>query len=170
MTHNALFLGIDPGIGGAIGVVNEAGQFVVVHDMPTLPTTTGRRQVDAAALAHLLRDLCPAFALVERVGARPGEGAVGAFAFGHTFGSITAVLAALAMPYDLVQPAAWKRRAGIPPGADKGVSIATAKRLLPAAAGCLARVKDDGRAEALLLAMQAWERRAAPANAEAMQP
>lgn len=159
MIDRALFIGIDPGIGGAVGVVGEAGQFVGVHDMPTLPTTTGRRQVDPAALAYLLREIGPAFALVERVGARPGEGAVGAFAFGHTFGSITAVLAAVGIAHDLVQPAVWKRRSGIPPGVDKGVSIATAKRLLPAAVPCLNRVKDDGRAEALLLALQAWERR-----------
>ena len=101
----------------------------------------------------------PVLCLVERVGPRPGEGAVGAFAFGHTFGGIMATLATLALPHDVIQPASWKRRAGIPPGADKGASIATAKRLLPDAATYLTRIKDDGRAEALLLAVQAWERR-----------
>lgn len=161
MNAHSHFVGIDPGIGGAVGVLDAGGQFVAVHDMPTLPSATGRRQVDAAALALLVRDLCPVFALVERVGSRPGEGAVGAFAFGHTFGSITAVLAAVGIPHDLVQPAVWKRKAGIPAGADKAVSILTAKRLLPAAAPHLERVKDDGRAEALLLALQAWERRQA---------
>jgi crossover junction endodeoxyribonuclease RuvC len=69
-----------------------------------------------------------------------------------------AILAVLGVPHDIVQPASWKRRAGIPPGAGKGCSIATACRLLPAAAPQLTRVKDDGRAEALLLAWQAWER------------
>lgn len=154
-----LFCGIDPGIGGAVGLVREDGTFAAVADMPTLPTTTGRRQVDFAALAAILREHGPAFVLVERVGPRPGEGAVGAFAFGYSFGGILATLAALALPHDVVQPAAWKRRAGIPPGADKRASIATAVRLLPDAAPHLARVKDDGRAEALLLALQGWERR-----------
>ena len=157
-----LFAGIDPGISGAIGIIGEDGGFVSVFDMPTLPTTTGRRQVDFAGLAAILRDVgLLSFVLVERVGARPGEGAAGAFAFGHTFGGIMATLATLALPHDLVQPAVWKRRAGIPPGANKGASIATAKRLLPDAAPHLARVKDDGRAEALLLAVQGWERRQA---------
>lgn len=156
-----LFAGIDPGLSGGVGLVREDGTFVAVLDMPTLPNTTGRRQVDAAALAATLREHGPAFCLVERVGPRPGEGAVGAFAFGMGYGCILAVLAALSIPHDVVQPATWKRRAGIPPGATKGVSITTAKRLLPDAAPFLARIKDDGRAEALLLAMQAWERRQA---------
>lgn len=149
----SLICGIDPGMSGAVGFVTEAGEFVDVYDMPTLPTTTGRRQVDAAELAAILREHSPTFAMVERVGARPGEGATGAFSFGHTFGSITAVLAALGLAHDLVQPAVWKRRAGIPPGADKAASIAVCKRVLPGAAGQLTRVKDDGRAEALLLAL-----------------
>jgi crossover junction endodeoxyribonuclease RuvC len=154
-----LFCGIDPGVSGAVGIIGEHGRFCAVYDMPTMPTTTGRRQVDFAALAAILREHAPAFVLVERVGPRPGEGAVGAFAFGHTFGGILGTLAALALSHDVIQPASWKRRAGIPPGADKGASIATAVRLLPDAAPHLSRVKDDGRAEALLLALQAWERR-----------
>lgn len=153
-----LFAGIDPGVSGAVGLVREDGTFAAVHDMPTLPTTTGRRQVDFASLAAILREHGPAFVLVERVGPRPGEGAVGAFAFGHTFGGILGTLAALAVSHDVIQPASWKRRAGIPPGADKRASIATASRLLPGAASHLTRIKDDGRAEALLLARQAWER------------
>lgn len=154
-----LFCGIDPGVSGAVGFVDMAGAFTAVHDMPTTATTTGRRQIDPAALAEMLRQHGPAFVLVERVGPRPGEGAVGAFAFGQTYGGILAVLAALALPHDVIQPASWKRRAGIPPGATKGVSIATAKRLLPDAAPHLSRVKDDGRAESLLLALQAWQAR-----------
>lgn len=145
--------GIDPGLAGAVGFIDDCGEFVAVYDMPTLPTTTGRRQIDAAALADILRQHAPVFTLVERVGARPGEGPTGAFSFGHSFGSITAVLAALGLPHDLVQPATWKRRAGIPPGADKAASVAVCKRLLPSAADHLTRVKDDGRAEALLLAL-----------------
>ncbi len=154
-----LYAGIDPGVLGAVGLVREDGGFHAVHDMPTLTTTTGRRQIDFAALATILRDHAPAFVLVERVGSRPGEGAVGAFAFGLSYGGILGTLGALALPHDVVQPASWKRRAGIPPGAPKAASIAQALRLLPDAASHLARKKDDGRAEALLLALQGWERR-----------
>ena len=150
----AALCGIDPGLAGAVGFIDDCGEFVAVYDMPTLPTTTGRRQIDAAALADILREHQPVFTLVERVGARPGEGAVGAFSFGHTFGSITGVLAALRLPHDMVQPAVWKRRAGIPAGADKRASIAVCKRRIPSAGDHLLRIRDDGRAEALLLALE----------------
>lgn len=154
-----LVAGIDPGLSGAVGIIDDAGGFVGVFDAPILPTSTGRRQLDASALASILSGSGPlAFVLVERVGPRPGEGPTGAFSFGHTAGSISAVLSVLGIPFDLIQPAVWKRRASIPAGAGKGVSIATAKRLLPAAAPYLTRVKDDGRAESLLLALQALER------------
>ncbi len=150
-----VFCGIDPGLSGAIGFIDEAGRFLAVVDMPVLIATTGRKQVDPIALAAILREYDIERVLVERVGPRPGEGPTGAFGFGHTFGAILGVLGALGVSHDLIQPATWKRRAGIPPGSDKGVSIATCKRLLPDAAPFLVRLRDDGRAEALLLALQA---------------
>lgn len=154
----SVFCGIDPGLSGAVAFLGAGGHFLDVVDMPVLPTTTGRRVIDAERLASILRQHHPAFTLVERVGPRPGEGAVGAFSFGQSVGIIGGVLATLRLSHDLVQPAAWKRRAGIPAGATKGCSIATAKRMLPDAADHLTRIKDDGRAEALLLAIQAWDR------------
>ena len=63
-----LYAGIDPGVSGAVGFVLADGSFSDVLDMPTLATTTGRRQIDFAALAAILRDHAPAFVLVERVG------------------------------------------------------------------------------------------------------
>ena len=151
------FIGIDPGLSGAVGVLDAGGRFVGCHDMPVSISTTGRRALCPAGLAATLRLYPDAFALVERVGARPGEGAVGAFSFGQTYGGILAVLASLGIPHDIVQPATWKRRAGIPAGADKAVSISTALRRVPDAQPYLTRKKDDGRAEALLLAIQARE-------------
>lgn len=147
-----LICGIDPGVGGAIGFLNTDGTYAGVEDMPVVIATTGRKELDAAALAETLRAYGPSGAIVERVSSRPGEGAVGAFSFGATYGGILAVLAALQIPTTLVQPAVWKRKAGIPAGADKAVSISTAKRLIPTASTILTLKKHDGRAEALLLA------------------
>ena len=154
-----LFCAVDPGVSGGVGFVGEAGQFVAVFDMPTVTATTGRRQVDFANLAAILREHAPAFTLVEKVGPRPNEGAVGGFSFGMTYGGILACLATLALPHDVIYPASWKRKAGIPPKSDKKASIQAAIRLLPDAASHLTRAKDDGRAESLLMALQAWERR-----------
>ena len=50
-----------------------------------------------------------------------------------------------------VWPATWKRSFGLI-GQDKGASRAAAARMFPALAKAFSRVKDDGPAEAMLLA------------------
>ena len=50
-----LICGIDSGLSGALGFVNLAGESIGVHDIPVLPTTNGRQQIDADELASLLR-------------------------------------------------------------------------------------------------------------------
>lgn len=155
MVRHATVCGIDPGLAGAIAFISDRGEFVAVYDMPTLKATTGRRQVDPHALAGILREHSPAFTLLERVGVRPGEGAVGAFGFGQSYGVVLGILAALELPHAAILPATWKRNAGVPSGAQKSASIAIAKQLVPTAASHLMRVKDDGRAEAILLAFDA---------------
>jgi hypothetical protein len=59
------------------------------------------------------------------------------------------------LPLHRVQPAAWKRAAGLPAGAPKAASIEAARRLLPGSAPHLTRAKDHNRADALLIAMYA---------------
>lgn len=51
-----LICGIDPGLSGALGFIDVAGEFVAVYDMRALPTTTSRRQIDAAEVASVLRE------------------------------------------------------------------------------------------------------------------
>ena len=43
--------------------VREDGAFAAVYDMPTQPTTTGRRQVDFARLAAILREHGPRYVM-----------------------------------------------------------------------------------------------------------
>ena len=145
-------VGIDPGLTGAVVWLAPDGELLALADMPVLTTTTGRREVNAAGLADLMRCYPGATVAVERVGPRPGEGAVGAFAFGHGFGTVLAVLATLGHPVRLVQPAVWKRWAGIPAGAPKDAAVAVAARMVPSASQHLMLKKHHGRADALLLA------------------
>jgi crossover junction endodeoxyribonuclease RuvC len=93
-------------------------------------------------------------AYVEFVGARPGEGAVGAFAFGRSRGVIEGVCGAAGVPLSFLTPAHWKRLVGIAPGRDgKDAARSEAIRRWPEHAPLFARVKDDGRAEAALIAV-----------------
>lgn len=95
---SGLICGIDPGISGAVGFLTERGEFVRVFDMPVYETTTGRRQIDPVELGSILMQQHPLRCVLERVNARPGEGAVGAFSFGHSLGVIQGVLGALGFP------------------------------------------------------------------------
>jgi crossover junction endodeoxyribonuclease RuvC len=90
-------------------------------------------------------------AYVEQVGAMPGQGVSSMFAFGEAFGLAKGVLAGLGIPLQVVTPARWKRDMRLNTGKDSARAMAAAR--WPQHAGEFRRVKDDGRAEAALIAL-----------------
>lgn len=91
-------------------------------------------------------------AVVEEVGVMTGtEGRVGMFRFGYGAGAIAGILASLLIPTRLVKPQVWKPLMGL--SRDKGISRKKATELFPDQSEMFKRVKDDGRAEAALLAV-----------------
>ena len=158
-----LVLGIDIGRRGAVALLTPAGDLVDVADLPVLNDgPAGRPAVNAALLADMIRRWAPASAFVEFVGARPGEAAPGAFSFGRCRGVIEGVLGAQGVPTRFVTPQVWKRAVGIPAGKDmKDAARSEAIRRWPLLADKFARVKDDGRAEAALIAVAGMARSAA---------
>lgn len=126
-------------------------------DLP-VQKVNGRSVLMPAVLAAMLTadGRGPAHAYLERVATRPGEGHVGAFAFGRSFGMLEGVLAALGIAMTLITPGEWKKAHRIP--ADKGAARARAAQLWPGLAGTFSRVKDDGRAEAALIALHGANR------------
>ena len=154
--RNDIVLGIDIGSRGAIAPVSRDGELLADIDMPVLNDgPSGRRAVNAALLAEIIAKSHASKAYVELVGARPGEGAVGAFAFGRSRGVVEGVLAALGVPVVFIAPASWKRAVGLPAGRDgaKDAARSAAIARWPGKAALFARVKDDGRAEAALIAV-----------------
>lgn len=158
MSPSKLIAGIDPGLHGAVAIV-AGGEVILLADLPTVQFSSARikHRVDGAGLAALLQPFKVDMAIVEKVAARPGEAASGAFSFGYTSGVIAGVLGALRVPVTTVQPAVWKKALGL--GQDKDLSRARALELFPGVADRLVRKKDHDRAEALLLAE--WGRRQA---------
>jgi crossover junction endodeoxyribonuclease RuvC len=149
-------LGVDIGAAGAIALVDTDSALIEVVDMPVLQDgPAGRRAVNAPLLAELVYRFHAGHAFVEHVGARPGEGAVGAFAFGRSRGVVEGVLGACGVPCAFITPVSWKRTIGIPPGkvGAKDAARSEAIRRWPVHAAHFARVKDDGRAEAALIAI-----------------
>jgi crossover junction endodeoxyribonuclease RuvC len=150
-----IVLGIDPGLSGALACLGPDG--LTIHDMPTLKAGT-KREIDEVELARLIDAVGPiGLAALEQVGVRPGEGAVGAFSFGRGYGLLRGILRAHFVPVVDVTPAKWLRAIGIKTGAGKDASRALAKEHFQRDAGLFARVKDDGRADAALIAL--WGRR-----------
>ena len=155
---NQIIFGVDPGLSGAVAILDSHGSLVGIHDMPTMAKGTGKKkQVNPAALTGFLAGYSGcggATAYLERVSAMPGQGVSSVFAFGESYGVIRGVLAAAYIPLELVTPQAWKRRFGLL-GTEKDAARTKAIELYPEAS--LARKKDIGRADALLIARYGWE-------------
>ncbi|TQV61938.1 MAG: crossover junction endodeoxyribonuclease RuvC [Halothiobacillaceae bacterium] len=147
-----MILGIDPGLTGALAILDTQGRVSLLEDLPTVHRGSGKvkRELDPAGLTHLLRPHAPMIrlALVEAVASRPGQGVASVFSLGHTLGVIHGVLAAMGIPWQPVTPSTWKKSAGL--GTDKEASRAMAARLYPSIQ--LHRKADHNLAEALLIA------------------
>lgn len=148
-----LIIGVDPGlVSGAWGAIDHHGAYRAGGPIPHAD-----RRIDVRQWRHDLREAMghqDVVVALESVHSMPGQGVASTFAFGRAVGAIQAVLDLLAVPVTLAEPRIWKRSMGLT--ADKGSSLALARSLWPTAP--LARMKDHGRAEALLLAE--WLRRA----------
>ena len=147
-------LGVDPGAGGAFAMLDTELAALVVCDMPVAVVRVGktdRRQISETMLAGILMDYEPDCAWIERVHALPKQGVTSSFSFGLAYGLARGVLAALKVPVTLVTPQEWKRSFRL--GPDKREVRLVAARLFPDNALSFARVRDDGRAEAALLAL-----------------
>lgn len=150
------FIGVDPGASGAIAVLDRDSDIVQIFDMPTLETKVGRaikKKVNPQAITAELRIFKEARvdAILELVGAMPGQGVTSMFNFGRSLGIIEGVLAGMDVPYEMVTPTVWKKHMKLTTNKDD--SREKAMRLWPDKANLFLRKKDDGRAEAALLAL-----------------
>jgi len=149
-----MYIGIDPGLTGAIAKVS--GEDIEVWDMPTLEVRK-KRFLNATLLAELLSSInwqqnpqkCEV--LLERVSARPGQGVTSMFSFGTSYGIIQGIIATLGIPLTFVTPQEWRKKMGVPKGKDG--SRQRILELRPDLASRFARKKDHGRADAVLLAL-----------------
>lgn len=150
MSERRIYIGIDPGLSGAVAFIDEYGA-LVIHDTPTAVVKGTRREYLTPQMAALLTGVEGKAALEQGI-PMPRQASNTTYLMGKGGGLWEGILAASGIPYDLVPPQKWKKAMGIPPKSDKGASRALAARLFPAYSSLFARVKDDGRAEAALLA------------------
>lgn len=146
-----IVVGIDPGLTGAWAAI-DGREFIAAGDMPVMARSGGKRQVNAAELANVLRRHNPARVVLEQVHSMRGQGVASMFSFGMGYGTVIGVVAALGIPIVEVSPQAWKRSAKLI-GADKDMARTRAIQAFPDAAAFLTRKKDVARAEAILIAL-----------------
>ena len=145
-------IGIDPGISGAIAVF-EDGKLDCVVDMPTLEVDSGKtkkRHISAAFLRNILEGYPDSHVVIEKVGAMPNQGVTSMFNFGRSAGIIEGVVAGLKLSSTYVTPTTWTKAVGRAAGKD--ASRMRAMELFPTRAELFKRAKDDGRADAALIA------------------
>jgi crossover junction endodeoxyribonuclease RuvC len=136
-----LILGIDPGVNGALAVLDTASSRVTCHDMPG--TTE--------ALHDLLAGLpVVKFCVLEQLHAGPQMSRTTIARMFEAYGALKGALAWRSIPTHSVRPSQWKPALSIP--ADKNAARRRAAEFFPDDAHQWRLAKHDGRAESALLA------------------
>ncbi len=159
-----LFIGIDPGMTGAIAAVCEGKQ--LVFDIPIFTTEKRKvikgksrikktNQIDPVGLTRILSDFACNFGIdnctvgLELVHSMPQQGVAAVFTFGEGYGVIKGVIGAIGLHCELVTPHKWKKYHDLL-HTEKDDARLLAQKIYPLAS--LDRKKDSGRADALLIA------------------
>lgn len=157
-----VYVGIDPGLDGAIAIIDLDRTEVLVCDTPTIGVdkpSGHRREYNEGMMRSIIQGFISRVGGspmrvecgLENVHAMPGQGVRSMFTMGVGSGTWRGMLAMAGVPYKLVTPQTWKKYHGLI-GSDKEASRLLAIQGHPNVADRLARKKDHGRAEALLLA------------------
>lgn len=148
-----MICGIDPGLSGAWAIVSPKGDLVDCGDMPIVGVKAQNR-VNAAELAAILKEQGVEQAVLEIVGAMPGQGVSSMFRFGRACGAIDGVLGALNIPVHYVAPVTWKKHFRISGKGSDGAEQARQRaiELWPVSQALFAQKKDHNRADAALIA------------------
>jgi crossover junction endodeoxyribonuclease RuvC len=151
-----IIIGIDPGISGAISIV-ENKKIIEVHDTPTMiDGKKNKRQINGAQVTNIIKEILnggkEVVVVVEHVNAMPGQGVTSMFNFGQSFGVIKGICAALSVPIYFVRPLKWKKHFNLIK-TNKDASRTKVIEVYPEIASKLHRKKDSNRADAILIAL-----------------
>lgn len=154
-----IFVGVDPGQTGAIaclelhgGILNNPLPIELLCRVWDIPQKRDGG-IGFAQLANIILNDLPsevAAIAIEKVGVRPGQGVSSSGKFMYGAGFLHGILMPVANSLHFVTPQEWKKSLKLI-GKDKQASLALARRLFPSLRSGLTRLKDHGRAEALLI-------------------
>ena len=148
-------IGIDPGLSGAIAVL-ENNKVVKIFDIPVMSEgKKNKRQLNSALLVNLLKENIQkdedVTVVVEQVNAMPGQGVTSMFNFGQTFGALKGICAALELPIFFVRPSKWKKHFELI-NSSKDASRTKAIEMYPKLSSQLSKKKDVNKYDAILIA------------------
>ena len=150
-----IIFGIDPGVSGAISVL-ENKKVIEVFDMPTMiDGKKNKRQVNGAQVTNIIKEKLDSdkeiLVVVEHVNAMPGQGVTSMFNFGQSFGVIKGISSALSLPIYFVRPTKWKKHFNLIK-TNKDASRTKVIEVYPEISNQLSRKKDSNKADAILIA------------------
>ena len=149
-------IGIDPGLTGAIAVLEDK-KVIELFEMPVMAEgKKNKRQLNSAQLVKLLKDNIDnkneeVSVVVEQVNAMPGQGVTSMFNFGQSFGAIKGICAALELPIFFVRPSKWKKYFELI-NSSKDSSRTKVIEMYPLLSSRLSKKKDVNKADAILIA------------------
>ena len=151
-----IIIGIDPGISGAISII-ENKKILEVYDTPTMiDGKKNKKQINSAQVTHIIKEILnkgkEVVVVVEHVNAMPGQGVTSMFNFGQSFGVIKGICAALNLPIYFIRPAKWKKHFNLIK-TNKDASRTKVIEVYPEISSKLQRKKDSNRADAILIAL-----------------
>jgi len=152
-----IILGIDPGVSGAISVL-ENKKVIEVFEMPTMiDGKKNKKQVNGSQVSNIIKEKINSnkekeiIVVVEHVNAMPGQGVTSMFNFGQSFGVIKGICSALNLPIYFVRPSKWKKHFNLIK-TNKDASRTKAIEIYPEISSNLSRKKDSNKADAILIA------------------
>jgi len=151
-----IIIGVDPGISGAISIVEDK-KILEVYDTPTMiDGKKNKRQINSAQVTNIIKERLSrgkeVVVVVEQVNAMPGQGVTSMFNFGQSFGVIKGICAALSLPIHFVRPTKWKKHFNLIK-TNKDASRTKVIEAFPEISSKLHRKKDSNRADAILIAL-----------------
>lgn len=155
--RGTMILAIDPGLTGALALYDPDLDFLHTEPLPVqwrIVNKKKKHELDLKAMFAWIAQRAAHITdvIVEQPAAMPGVGAVSQFNFGRTCGQCEALIIGMGFTtLSMVHPVKWKSALDV--ASDKRRSRARAAKLLPTHAKKFELARNEGEAEAAMLAL-----------------
>jgi crossover junction endodeoxyribonuclease RuvC len=159
------YLGIDPGLKGAMVALDEAGELVFWCCADVMvgvwPAFVTGKKISGPPVRQFLISTAAVMVCIEQQSARPMQGRTSLMSIARQEAIFEGQCQALQIPYSLVRPQAWRKSVNATAKGEnpKDVSLRIAEQLYPEFDFVLKgrRKPHDGLVDALLIARHCWK-------------